>query len=60
MAEIIHKMMETHNPEKKEDFDLHTIVMESVIDYHIQNNVSGEVICNDCHKEEHPSYNYKA
>jgi hypothetical protein len=27
------------------------------IDYHIENKVNGEVLCRDCHKELHPSYN---
>lgn len=59
MSEIIHLMTERWNPEKKNDFELQTDVMNAVIDYHIQNDVSGEVICHECHKTEHPSYNYK-
>lgn len=59
MSEIIHKLVAEINPEKKDDWELQTKVVDAVVDYHIENKVSGEVICHPCHKLEHPSYNYK-
>ena len=59
MADIIHMITKRLNPDKKNDFELQTNVVHAVVDYHIEKNISGEVICNYCHKEEHPSYNYK-
>lgn len=59
MSNIIHKFVAEINPEKKDDWNLQTQVVDSVVAYHIENKVSGEVLCRDCHKLEHPSYNYK-
>jgi hypothetical protein len=55
MAEIIAKYVD-----KSEEytFDEKREIMNTVIDYHISNNVSGEVLCRECHKQLHPSYNY--
>jgi len=65
MADIIHEcvaMFLLDNPEHTiktiDTFEIKKEIMENVIDYHINNNVSGEVICIDCHKKEHPSYNF--
>lgn len=59
MAEIINNHTTIINPDKLDDFDLQTKIVEAVVNYHIKNNVSGEVICHECHKKEHPSYNYR-
>lgn len=32
---------------------------EAIVDYHVQNNVSGIVLCRACHGELHPSLNFK-
>lgn len=58
MSEIIHKFVQKINPDKKNDFALHTTIVEKVVEYHIDNCLVGEVICHDCHKEEHPLYNF--
>ncbi len=58
MASIIHKMIAVYNPSKKKDFHLETKIVEAVVEYHLENNVSGMVICYKCHESEHPSYNY--
>lgn len=54
MAEIIQKFV---NKENEYTFDEKRDIMNEVIDYHIENQVSGKTLCNDCHKEIHPSYN---
>lgn len=54
MAKILQKFVDKTKEytfkEKKE-------IMKKVIDYHIDNSVSGEVLCKECHKKLHPSYN---
>jgi hypothetical protein len=55
MAEIISKYVDKT---KEYTFDEKREIMNIVIDYHISNNVSGEVLCKSCHKKLHPSYNY--
>jgi hypothetical protein len=54
MADILHKFVDKSN---EYTFDEKRDIMNNVIDYHIQNKVSGEVLCRKCHKELHPSYN---
>ena len=54
MAEIIQKFV---SKEDEYTFDEKRDIMNKVIDYHIENQVSGKTLCNDCHKELHPSYN---
>lgn len=58
MAEIIKQCNDRLNPAHIDDLDLATRVVEAVIDYHVSNDVSGEVICKPCHKLEHPSLNF--
>jgi hypothetical protein len=59
MADIIHRFVDEINPQHIDDWDLSTRVAEAVVEYHIQNNVSGEVICWECHKKEHPKLNFR-
>jgi hypothetical protein len=54
MADILYKFVDKSN---EYTFDEKRDIMNNVIDYHIQNKVSGEVLCRECHKELHPSYN---
>jgi hypothetical protein len=54
MADILHKFVDKSN---EYTFDEKRDIMNNVINYHIQNKVSGEVLCRECHKELHPSYN---
>lgn len=30
-----------------------------IVDYHIENKISGEVLCSTCHKKHHPTMNFK-
>lgn len=34
------------------------MIVEAVVQYHIDNDVPGEVICKACHKQEHPKLNF--
>jgi hypothetical protein len=54
MADILHKFVDKSN---EYTFDEKRDIMNNVIDYHIQNKISGEVLCRECHKDLHPSYN---
>jgi Rps23 Pro-64 3,4-dihydroxylase Tpa1-like proline 4-hydroxylase len=55
MSEILQKFVDKN---KEYTFDEKRKIMNDVIYYHIHNSVSGEVLCRECHKELHPSYNY--
>lgn len=59
MADVIRKISDQLNPNKINDWDLATRIVGAVIDYHIENDVSGEVICEACHRIEHPNLNFK-
>jgi len=37
---------------------LKTEIAEAVADYHILNNVSGVVLCEECHEQQHSKYNF--
>jgi len=54
MSDILQKFVDKS---KEYTFDEKRDIMNMVIDYHVENIVSGEVLCRDCHKELHPSYN---
>ena len=54
MANILNKLIDDisdYTWEQKQD------LMNEVIDYHIDQNVKGEVLCKECHMKLHPSYN---
>jgi hypothetical protein len=54
MSEIIQKFV---SKDKEYTFDDKRKIMNMIIDYHIVNNVSGKVLCKECHSTLHPSYN---
>lgn len=33
-----------------------SIMVNNVIDYHLENNVDGKTLCVECHKKVHPNY----
>lgn len=39
-------------------FDLKKCIAGKIVDYHIQQNVSGVTLCGDCHQKFHPSLNF--
>ena len=56
MSEIIKKHM-VENLDIN-DLNAKSKILDSVIDYHINNNVSGITLCSKCHKNKHPSLNF--
>lgn len=57
-SEIIKKVMTIEDYEKIDNIDVKHTICEKVIDYHIQNSVSGITLCNKCHNNFHPSLNF--
>lgn len=56
-SDIIKKVMTIEDYEKNEDFNQRKLVVDKIINYHTQNNVSGTTLCRNCHKNIHPSLN---
>ena len=54
LAEII----KNHVDENSTGFEEKKMVAEKVIDYHVNNNVSGIILCKKCHNKLHPSLNF--
>jgi len=44
-------------PTAEETFTLKQKISNDVAQYHIDNNISGIVLCKSCHKEEHDKHN---
>lgn len=57
-SEIIKKVMTIEDYENIDDFERKKIIVEKIIDYHVQNKVSGKVLCKVCHNKIHPSLNF--
>lgn len=55
MKEIITKFMKKHDYETKHDShpELTKLIAVEVVDYHINENISGVVLCNECHHDVH-------
>lgn len=67
MSEIVRKISEkfgwennfaTHTQENHNLFELKIKISDAVAEYHIINNISGIVLCKDCHKLEHEKFNF--
>ena len=59
MADIIRKFSKEFNYQGiKETVERKLAIAEAVADYHISQNISGIVLCGECHKLEHPSLNF--
>jgi len=56
MCEIVKKHMPDINTIT--DFDLKKSIAAKIVDYHINNKVSGITLCGKCHENEHPSLNF--
>lgn len=57
-SEIIKKVMTLDDYEKIDNFEVKKLITDKVIDYHIQNKVSGITLCKQCHNNFHPSLNF--
>jgi hypothetical protein len=56
MAEIIQKhLVDDMNPKTFEEKEM---IADAVVDYHINNHVSGVTLCGVCHNKIHPSLNF--
>lgn len=56
MCEIIQKhLVDDMNPKTFEEKEM---IADAVVDYHINNKVSGVTLCGRCHEEKHPSLNF--
>lgn len=59
MAEIIHTARWSLVADDRElTFEEKKQVVDAVVDFHLQNDVSGLVLCHRCHEAEHPSLNF--
>lgn len=56
MCEIIKKHV--GNGIDTNDYNLKRSISDAVVDYHINNKVSGVTLCGKCHEEKHPSLNF--
>ena len=54
MADIISEFVDKS---KEYTFDEKKLIVDTVIDYHTLENVSGVTLCKECHTKLHPSYN---
>lgn len=57
-SEIIKKVMTIDDYEKLAQFDHKKEVADRVIDYHINNKITGTTLCASCHNKLHPSLNF--
>lgn len=59
MSDIIKRFSAAFGYEGREDQQgMKESIAEAVASYHVDNNVSGIVLCDECHKGEHPSLNF--
>ena len=52
-SEILHKALAATQDKASDDFEYKKIVSDWVVAYHLDNNVSGIVLCEDCHTKAH-------
>ena len=55
MSEIVKKHIVDEEPK---EFELKKLIAEKIVNYHIENKVSGVTLCGKCHGELHPSLNF--
>lgn len=60
MSEILRKFIELYGYDAQiSDESIKRKVIDSVIEYHVINKVSGIVLCHKCHAAEHPNMNFE-
>lgn len=55
MSEIVRKHVVDEEPK---EFEFKKLIADKIVDYHIQNKVSGITLCGECHGKIHPSLNF--
>lgn len=61
MADIIKRFSAAFGYEGREDQQaMKESIAEAVASYHVDNDISGVVLCDVCHKEEHPTLNFES
>lgn len=61
MNEIMKMFMKKYNYDDnlhKENFEIKRKIIDEITDFHINENVSGIVLCSSCHEDEHPKLNF--
>lgn len=58
MSKIISKFVKSDH-ERYLTFEEKKNIVEKVVDYHVNNDVSGIVLCMKCHKRHHRSFNFR-
>lgn len=51
MSFIVHKFVDKNS--SKRNFEEDSVIVEQIVQYHIENNVSGKTLCAYCHKTRH-------
>ena len=57
-SEIIKKVMTIDDYDNIDNFEVKKQITDKVINYHIDNKISGITLCRKCHSEFHPSLNF--
>lgn len=57
-SDIIKKVMTIDDYDNIDNFEVKKLITEKVIDYHVNNKVSGITLCKECHNNLHPSLNF--
>ena len=58
-SDIIKKVTTIDDYDNIDDFEIKKLITEKVVDYHINNKVTGITLCKDCHNKMHPSLNFQ-
>ena len=58
LSDIIQIHILKHSNEDLEDFSVKRRIVDEIVNYHIRNKISGQVLCKECHKKEHPNMNF--
>ena len=57
-SDIVGKILNCDDATKYTEEQINTKINE-IVDYHITNKISGQVLCRGCHGKIHPSLNFK-
>lgn len=57
-SDIIKKVMTLDDYENLDNYDVKKRITDKILDYHLENNVSGVTLCKSCHNKLHPSLNF--